>query len=221
MTTKGLRERVRGHHQQAKSKRHQSYFTRAILKYGIAGFEFSIVDACKDQRDALSREVELIRIMKPEYNISPGGNTGPVGFKHTEDTKRQMRESRAGRPGHWGGRKRSPESIAKRTATRALNPVRPWAGKKRSPETIAKISVARKGKPANYMPTPDVLDIWLKNMTSANEKRFRAVYCSTDGKAFMNAQDCANYYGVARSALGRWLRGEAVCQRGLKFEYVE
>lgn len=219
MTSKGLRYRARGHG--SHSKHSKMYFSKAIRKYGLDAFEFGILEACETISDALTRERELISSLKPEYNTAAGGKSGPQGWKHSDETRQKLSDSHKGKPSHWSGKKRSIESIEKRTATRALNPVRPWAGKRRSPETIAKIVLARKGKPSTYTPDERVMTVWLTNMQSANEDRFRAVYCTTDGKAFKNAQDCADHYGVSRSALGRWLRGEAVCQRGLKFEYVE
>lgn len=220
MTTKGLRIRASGHASQAKAG-HSTYFCKAIRKHGIDAFEFAILEECPDGDSALTRERELIEALRPEYNTAAGGKSGPQGWKHSEDSRRRMSETRTGQPGPWRGKKRSLESIQKRTATRALNPVRPWAGKKRNPADYVKMTQTKKLLNKPYpVSTGEVRAKRIANMVTANEKKFLAIYCVTDGKAFRNAQECADYYGVGRSTLGRWLSGESKCQRGLEFEYV-
>ena len=92
------------------------------------------------------------------------------------------------------GKKRSPESIAKRTATRALNPVRPWLGKKRSPETMEKIGL----------------------------KLRKWIMCVDDGKVYHGLKDAAAAYGIPRHReIAHVCRGKNKTILGLRFQYVE
>lgn len=221
MTAKGLRRRVRGHKAQANAG-NTSYFSRAVLKHGIEAFEFIVLAVCDLPEDALAREREMISALRPEYNTAAGGCSGPQGWKHSAESRERMRLSHIGQVGPWAGKKRSPESIAKRTATRALNPPRHWLGKKRPAETVAKIRATKLASPIpKQNPSPEVLAARLARMQAQTVAISRPVYCITEGKAFRSSQECATYYGVSRSALCRWLSGKSACQRGLKFEYVE
>lgn len=221
MTTRGLHCRRRGHVSHSRIKNVTSYFSRAVLKYGIDEFQFSVLEICADQRTALDREREIIAERKPEYNIAAGGCTGPQGWKHSEESRRKLSESHIGKPGPWRGKKRSPESMAKMAATRAAKGIKPMLGKRHSAATIAKIKATRQFLPPLPAPTPEVLAIRLNNMKLANEKRMRSVICLSDGRQFANPNEAAEFYGVSSSALRRWCEGVSKCQRGLIFEYVK
>lgn len=170
MTTRGLKWRKRGHKTEAKTGG-QMAISRAIRKHGFEMFEFSILEACNDLEHALCRERALISELKPEYNVAAGGLRGAQGWKHSEQSIAKMKASHLGKPGPWRGKKRSMESIAKRTATRAKNPVRYWLGKKR-PEMAAIIRATWPRLP-NDNPTPAMLRARLENMKNANLKRKR------------------------------------------------
>lgn len=220
MTSKGLRSRVKGHKSQATA--HRSKISRAVLKYGIEAFQFSILAKCSDRESALLREKELIAALKPEYNIRSGGDGPPPDIKHSEEVKRARSERMKGGVGFWRGKTRSPESIAKMVATRTKNGVKPWLGKKMPREMVEKRLATIKLLPIPIQrPSPEVLAQRHDNMRIANERRMNPVYCTTDGKAFRNPAEAARYYGVSKSALRRWVDGVSICQRGLRFEYVE
>lgn len=220
MTTKGLAWRRRGHKASANAG-YDGVFNRAIRKHGFDAFDFSILEVCVDRQSALERERHLIAELKPRYNTAAGGLSGPQGWKHSEESRRRMRESHVGKPGPWRGKKRSAESIAKRTATRAINPVRPWLGKKRSPETIAKIKATRPFLPKPPPPTPETLKIWLNNMRSANEKRSIPVRCISDGLQFASIMSAARHYDINRKSILHSCIKSVPCKCGMSFEYVK
>lgn len=221
MTSRGLRYRKNTHKQQAKGGS-DMVFSRAVRKYGFSSFEFTILEVCADVETALRRERELIAEHKPEYNVAVGGLRGPQGWKHSEESIAKMKAARAKQEPYWRGKKRSAESIAKRTATRSLNPPRPpWTGKKRSPETIAKIIATRPFLPPPKPPTPETLEIWLKNMKSANAKRMKAVKCLTDGVVYESIRAAAKAVGMKRDTIKLCCERPGRSTRGLQFEFVK
>jgi group I intron endonuclease len=219
MTSRGLAWRRNGHKAQAKAGS-SMIFCRAIRRYGFDAFEFSILEVCLDIETALTRERELIAQHKPEYNSAAGGLRGAQGWKHSEETRAKLRASHIGKPSYWRGKKRSPESIEKRTATRALNPVKPWLGKKRSPETIAKIIASRPFLPPPPPPTPEVLKKRLVNMHTANAKRMKRVQCVTDGQIFSSIRHAARHYGIAKSMIARCCSGKTKNPVGRRFVFI-
>jgi group I intron endonuclease len=98
---------------------------KALLKYGYSMFILEILEYCKPEV-LIEREQYYIDLLKPEYNIlTTAGSL--LGFKHSEETKKKMREVKLGRIF-------SEETLAKLRARRHTK------------ETIAKIRGAQKVK---------------------------------------------------------------------------
>jgi group I intron endonuclease len=68
---------------------------RAILKYGCSNFSLSILEYC-DKGEIIEREQYYIDHLKPEYNLLPTAGS-PLGYKHTEEAKANMRAAHVGR----------------------------------------------------------------------------------------------------------------------------
>lgn len=95
------------------------YFGKAILKYGWDNIKHEILFEGLTKEEACQKEIELIAEYKSNqrefgYNVAPGGeipwNAGKIGiFHHSEDTRRKMSESHAGKPAPSKGCKRSEE----------------------------------------------------------------------------------------------------------------
>jgi group I intron endonuclease len=96
-SVKTLEERKCGHLTASKrSNRKISYFGKAILKYGIDGFVWEIIDNCLSINDMNKKEKYYIAKYNTTnknfgYNISFGGR-GNVGYKHSAETKRIISE---------------------------------------------------------------------------------------------------------------------------------
>jgi group I intron endonuclease len=166
ITKQGLATRVYKHLYLARKGKGRR-LGAAIRKYGKDAIQFSVLVVCADYKYALISEMAYIGAIKPEYNVTAGGegvlglklseetraklgavNKGNkywVGRKHKPETVEKMRQRMIGTVGHWRGRTRPLETIEKFRAAKLANPTRFWLGKKRSPETIAKI-VATKAK---------------------------------------------------------------------------
>ena len=87
------------HHKSAKSK---SIFHKAIKDYGFDAFVFSEIASAVDLPSACAIERMLIaqhNTLKPfGYNMTIGGQVGPVGLKHTAETKAKISKANADRP---------------------------------------------------------------------------------------------------------------------------
>lgn len=82
----------------------KSVFHSAIEKYGKENFQWSVVGMCFTLEDANRLEESFIKRLKTHvsehgYNIQLGGRNHS-GYTHTEETKKQMSESRKGVPVH-------------------------------------------------------------------------------------------------------------------------
>lgn len=170
------------------------YFHRAIRKHGADAFEFAIIRRCGSYKEAALCEIAMIAALKPEYNMSFGGDgIAGIGTRATPETREKLRAAQLRNPArYWLGKTRSAESIAKRTETRARNPVRPWLGKQRSPETIAKIAA----------------------------KKRKWVVCLNDGKRYHGLRAAAEAYGLScHRSIADVCIGRAKQLRGYRFVY--
>jgi len=75
--TINLKNRIYGHKKSA--ERGSNYhFHNAIRKYGFNSFKLNILEYCKDKKELNEREIYYIKIYKPEYNMTSGGDGGPI-----------------------------------------------------------------------------------------------------------------------------------------------
>ena len=77
---------------------------KAIRKYGIINFEANVVviiNTFGKTQDEIKKElnaqetfyVDLYDSYKSGYNMTPGGDSGRLGFKHSEETIRRLKEA--------------------------------------------------------------------------------------------------------------------------------
>lgn len=107
------------------------FFHFAIRKYGPEAFAWTILATCETFDEGLREEVRLISEIRPEYNLTIGGQ-GSKGRIVTQ-------EQRAAHSRRMKGRKPSAEAIAKMVAK--------TRGQKRSAEQREKMGASRRGKP--------------------------------------------------------------------------
>lgn len=115
-TVRSLQERIAAH-----LRYRTSLFSRALRKYGIKTFIFSIIEECNSKEELNKCEIKWIALLKSEhpngYNMTAGGE----------------------RPPSQKGRKRS--SITKAKLIGNHNAL----GAKRSDETRKKLAIAKRG----------------------------------------------------------------------------
>lgn len=115
---------------------------RAINKYGWGAFNKYTFEAPENILNAAEIEViqRLNSLVPKGYNIATGGESGTRGFKHTEESKKKMRESSKGQVAWNKGGHLSEETKKKLSLINK--------GKTHSEETKYKISEAMTGKHA-------------------------------------------------------------------------
>lgn len=135
---------------------------KAIKKYGKENFKKEILEECKTKKCLDEREIywiEKMNAIKEGYNLAEGGN-GSLGYKHSEDTKKYLRELNLGkkqteetrnkRNNTLKGKKRSEkakENISKgRKEYCSVKGNCPMFGKKHSESTKQKMSLSQRGK---------------------------------------------------------------------------
>ena len=190
-TARSLEIRLQEHLRHA-----ETYFERAVKKYGIDAFEVSVVEECNNEKELNEREIYWIEKFNCKYpngyNLTDGGE-GCTGFIHSAETRAKISETHRGRekaPCSEETRKKisvsnkghsvTAETRAKISAARI--------GKKLTLEHRQKLSAVRKGKQAQS-----------KNTTL--QKHSRSVICVETNQIFDSIGEASRWAGVERSTL--------------------
>ena len=138
----------------------QTYFHRAIRKYGFDGFDWSILTKENNEGKLNKAEkywIETLETMNPEYgyNLCSGGKRRGM---FSEEVSKQINEKMKGEGNPFLGRKHTKESIELIKIALRGKKYGPMSeehkekirlankGKKRTKETLRKMSAANKGK---------------------------------------------------------------------------
>ena len=74
--TKNPKNRFYTHKYNANKKKSQEYLYRAMRKYGIDNFIFTIIDEARTTSELNQKEIEWIEKLSPTYNMTKGGDGG-------------------------------------------------------------------------------------------------------------------------------------------------
>lgn len=104
------------------SKFPQTYFHKAVAKYGLKGFNYFTIEQWYDEKDCLEAEQFWIQYLNTRnsnlgYNLTNGGD-GSSGYKHTPEAIAKMKIINKTKN---LGRKHSPEAIAKMSVRQLTN----------------------------------------------------------------------------------------------------
>ena len=95
ITTQELRQRMNEHFSGMHNISGQSNkFNAAKKKYGRDSFDIKVLAECNTKEELLQTEVELINKYKPEYNLTPGGEVGCLGYRWSDDKKKRFSDYR-------------------------------------------------------------------------------------------------------------------------------
>ena len=148
-TVKSLKVRRRNHLSVAKFHKYNSYFHRALIKYGEETFDWKILHDGVENIDDLNKlEAYYISYYdtygKGGYNLTLGGG-GMSGFKRSAETRHKLSIANIGKNNPNYGKKPSAETRKKMSITNS-GKNHPQYGKERSAETKLKLSEAGKGR---------------------------------------------------------------------------
>lgn len=196
VTSKTLERRRYGHHYDARKGRNK-VFSKAIRKYGEAAFEWKILHDYLFSEDAMQAEARFVEMLKPEYNMTLGGE-GVRGLKMSAESRAKMSAAQ------------TPERRAKSSERAKIS---------FSPEVRARSVAslrARKGMPnlkaRGKKRTQQLKDIsrqtglkykdeFMRRMANIPRWNSRIVVCLDDGVEFPSASAAARHYGVGKSSI--------------------
>lgn len=99
-TIQELKNRIKSHKSYAKNGSN-TYFYRAVRKYGFENFKWEIIDKANTQNELNKKEVYWIEQYKNNlYNTQEGGRRNKKttkGYKHTKEHKKKIGDSARGR----------------------------------------------------------------------------------------------------------------------------
>lgn len=178
--------------------KHSPHLRAAIKKYGWETFQHEILADGLTQKEAETKEVELIAFYMSTdprygYNTDRGGSTGT---KHTEETKRKIAEANRARV--W--------SDSSRQKLREYKTAHP-----NPPEMAAKIGAANRGRKHR----PDSI----KKIQAAQVKR--PVQSLTTGMVYGSVQAAAASCGTDPSHIVAVCRGRRKTAGGNRWIYAE
>jgi len=195
ITRVGLIRRRRTHVNNAKAIRHhRSSFYSAIRKYGPEAFLFKEILACSSYKDACVHERRLIAMLRPEYNLTLGGE-GVLGHRHSAVTKAKMARAKIGR---------------------AL-----WAKGQCPLEVREKLSRSAAARKGTFSEESRAKMRAHQSYKKAVAKRERPVICIDDGLAFRSIGSAALYYRVNRTAIEHCCAGRSKTCASRIFRYAD
>ena len=112
------------------------YLQAAFDKYGESAFIFEVLEYI-DPESLIKREQYYVDTLNPEYNLCPVTGS-PLGYRHTEETRRKMSKAHKGERSHLYGKHPSEETRRRNSEAHI--------GKVLSKETKRKISAALRGR---------------------------------------------------------------------------
>lgn len=208
------------------SKTMDTYFYRAIRKYGFDKFDYSVLkqvnaNTKKELWDKLTQlEIDYIdkyntNNAKYGYNTTDGGD-GVIGYKFTDEDRLKVskglkgklsgaKNPRYNKPGTFTGKQHTKEAREKMSEAHK--------GKKLTEEHKAKIRKAVKGQKH----TKDSRNKMVKVQT---ELRGKAVYCVELDKVYPSVSATARATNLTSSEVSAVCKGKRLTAKGYTFRYV-
>lgn len=103
--TKNPKERFYKHKYNAINNKSQAHIYRAMRKYGVENFEFSILESVESNDYLNEREIYWIKQLKPKYNMTKGGDGGDTSNSPNYRLGIQKRDQTGSKNGMYGRRR--------------------------------------------------------------------------------------------------------------------
>lgn len=193
-------------------------FHRAIIKDGKDAFEWKTLAILQSQPEAAETEVRAIRILKPHYNVHPGGALGP--FPPKIDVIRRIAEAHHQsvvclNTGEFFPSVNAAKKFAKRSSLSLV-----LSGKE---VTAGGYCFVKSDKPLNKTECRRLLKEKMDRLksrwdNSAKSLRKRVV-CISTGKFYESAALASKETGMHATSIGECCRGKITHTGGLKFVF--
>lgn len=184
----GFPHRKRGHlHKLRNNKHHSAHLQHAWNKYGESVFEWVILEDVECLSELVQREqfwIDEKNSCDDGYNMCPAAGC-PLGYKHSEATKRKRSEIMKGRK-PWNLGKQTPEHVKEKIRNTLKGRPSPNKGTVASQATRRKMSVSRSGE-KNHRSV----------FTNEQVVRIRLEYATGN----VSQRELARIYDVSRGAI--------------------
>jgi group I intron endonuclease len=186
----------------------------SMKKYGWDNFQKEIITSGDFTDEGLNQlEIHYIRLFnsfRGGLNMTPGGDRPPSykGKKQSPQTKAKISAALKGKP-------RSPESIAKRQATRVTN-----GSNAQSPEHVARRTATRIAN-GTYAQSPECRSKRSANMKGVGSKPVSQY--TKDGvwvRHWSSIKEAGEALGVSRQAISNHLKGRLKTAGGYVWKYA-
>lgn len=237
VTSLTLQIRINGHWA-ARDKTNSGYLlSRAMKKYGRDQVRFSVLKKCATFTAALDEEIRIISLLKPEYNLTAGGD-GRLGIPMPEHQKKILSD--------WM-KKNGQKVWAASSAAKSIPVIRLKDGMvfdsiKAAAQAhhlvLGAVASHLKGKTKtagghlfSYYTGSEVADPLHDekvnkirergrlNLLATRAKRRKPVVCVTTGVRYSGVREAARETGVPYACMGRLVRNANKSWDGLKFEF--
>ena len=172
--------------------------SRAIKKYGWEDFKSEVLEYCPVE-ELPEKEIYYIALLKPEYNVSAGGESGMRGYHHTAETKETCRLAAIK---EWEDK--SPEEKAHVVAYQLTN--RYTKGHKTTESVREKLRQANLGK-KQTAETVAKKSAVMKTVMRGNQNGNKPVRCVETGEVFQSIKQAASNVGVNAHEITAVLKG--------------
>lgn len=97
-SSRNIKQRLRTHLSTLiRNLHHNKHLQNSYNKYGQSSFKMCVLECCEDIRDTILFLEQKYLDLNPEYNKAKVAENNS-GWRHTEDTKNRMSQSRTGKP---------------------------------------------------------------------------------------------------------------------------
>lgn len=226
-TIKTLEHRKRQHENEATYNRSNSYFHKALRKYGKDSFIWVELERCETLDELNNAEKRWIALLKEcnhkIYNLVDGGNGGDCGgskYWKTHSPSNEMRQKisiglkryyknndHASKGRTCKGHKHTEETKSKLSEIKRGHIV--------TKETREKLRNANLGKKLQ----PQVIEILKIKFSGKNNPSAKQIICTTTNEIFEYAKLAALKYNIDLSGIIKCCKGKAKTCKGLHFEY--
>lgn len=222
-------------------------FGAALKKYGVDGFEWAVLKGCSSKEEMFREEIRLISELRPEYNITTGGQ-GIFGVPYTEERRAKLSRSLT-------GKKMTPERRVQNAllldrlrakchrAVVCLTDGRFFSSCKDASDfygvTHSNIrGVAERGQATTkgglsfaFSDVPlsrEECEVRIQNLMErksagirrSHESRRKPVVCMTDGWNYDDARSAGDFYGLTAVGVRSLCLFGGTSRTGLRFQYI-